>query len=123
MGTFSIYVILLQTPFFLIDLCGLIIAITRRKRHPRVSLLAGIYFSGHIILWIIDVGFGSTIFANYLFKLEYSITELASIVRITSIVMTVVGSLLAIILLFAIFGWRDEKKPIEVVEKKLNPEM
>jgi hypothetical protein len=114
MENFALSIIMLETPFLLVYLIGLILAIMRRKQHPNISLLAAIYFSGKIILSIINLG--AAILPMYYVQQGNSIHEIGTILGIINLISNVVGTILSVILLFAIFGWRNEKKTAAVVE-------
>lgn len=101
-----------QIPYFLVDVVGLIIAIVRRKRHPKVSLLAGIYFAGRFIMSLI--GIGTSTMPLYMTDLGFGVSDLGIIMSVVGLFNVTIGTILSVILLFALFGWREEKQPIAI---------
>jgi hypothetical protein len=102
-----------QTPLFLVDIIGFIIAIVRKDRHPRISLLAGIYFVGSFFLSV--VGLGVSIMPLFISQTHaLGVSDIGMIVTVMGLVNITLSTILAIILLFAVFGWREMKQPSTV---------
>lgn len=99
-------IILPQTPLFLVDLAGLVIAILQRKRHPRVSLLAGVYFLGKFVLSII--GGAATLLPLYLHTRGFAMTQSGLFMGMIGLINVALQTMLGIALLYAVFGWRAE---------------
>ncbi|MBI5298073.1 MAG: hypothetical protein HY869_21565 [Chloroflexi bacterium] len=99
-------IILPQTPLFLVDLAGLVIAILQRKRHPKVSLLAGIYFLGSFLLSLI--GSGLSLLPLYLNSQGSTWSQTGLIMTGIGLVRVALQTMLGIALLYAVFGWRAE---------------
>jgi hypothetical protein len=84
---------------------GLILAVVRRKRHPKVSLLAGIYFLVQIIRltnWL------AAIISIYYVNNGQGAMELMRPQSSTASVNLVISFILFVIMLYAIFGWREQ---------------
>jgi hypothetical protein len=109
-----------QIPYFLIDIVGIVIAFLRRKKNPKVSLMAGIYFSARLILSISGLGF--TVLPFYLMDQGQSMAESSGLLySVRCIICTPLDLILAVVLMFAIFGWREENKTGIDVEQKNEP--
>lgn len=97
-----------QAPLYVLDLVGLVIAITRKGRHPKVSLWAGIYFGSKLILSLIGLGTG--ILPLILSNAGYRMTNIGMIMTVISLIFVAINTILSIILLYSVFGWRGEEK-------------
>ena len=92
-----------RIPVMLALLAGLIFAIVRREKHPRISLLAGIYFGGSLLLSILGTFMSLwPIFARQV--LGSSITDIGVISSIVGFVIVLFNTGLTVLLIFAIFG-------------------
>lgn len=94
--------------FSALYLTGLILAIVRRKRHPQVSVLAGIFFLARII-W--SIGWLVAIITIYYVNNGQGAEEFARSQAFPSVVDLVFSVVLFIIMLYAIYGWRGQKLP------------
>lgn len=90
--------------FLVLDLIALGIAISRRQEHPRLSLWAGIYFAVQAILMAVDLGINS-----YVLQTDYSNTQWM-LLTLINLCTTSINIVATILLLYIIFGCRDEKK-------------
>lgn len=92
-------------PFALVHLTGLVLAVSRWKRHPRVSLLSTLAFG--IFLFNILLGRG-------IFYWRWNMTEVGNFAATMKVVHLANhasnGLSLAawILLMVALFGWRDQ---------------
>ena len=100
-------VILPQIPLYLLDLIGLGIAIARRERHPKVSLLAGVYFLGSFVLGLAGLGF--SLMPLYMTTQGASVSDFSTMLGLLNFLMIALRIVFMIVLMFAIFGWRDQK--------------
>ncbi len=88
---------------------GIVLAYTRKDKHPRTSKLAGIYFGGSLALSIIGSFMALfPVYANT--KLGLSLMQVGIAMSLINIVTTIIGFGLGIVLLYAIFGERDTGK-------------
>ena len=91
-----------QIPVFVVWLAGIVLALVRWKRHPKVSLLTiiafVIFFAEMLFVFYLDVWKLQTLSAN----LEF----VSTVINIIESLMTAAAWGL---LLVAIFGWRSEK--------------
>lgn len=100
--------ILPTTLFVVLHTVGLILAVVRRKRHPQVSVLAGIFFLARII-W--SISWLVAIITVYYVNNGQGAEELARSQTSTSVVDLLISVILFIIMLYAIYGWREQKLP------------
>lgn len=94
--------------FSALYLTGLILAIVRRKRHPQVSVLAGIFFLARVIWstsWLV------AIITVYYVNNGQGAEELMRSQFSPALVDILISVVLFIIMLYAIFGWREPKLP------------
>ena len=109
MGFFGTFLTILaqRTPVMLALIAGLIFAIVRREKHPRISLLAGIYFGGSLLFSILGTLVSLwPIFASQISSL--SITNIGMISSVTGFVIVLFNAGLTVLLIFAIFGERSD---------------
>jgi hypothetical protein len=109
MGYLSAFISIFVTriPTVLALLVGLIIAISRRETHPRVSLLAGLYFGLSILMSVI----GALVTLLPMFSREMfgsSITQIGTLMSVYGFFAAFVNAGLVILLIYAIFGGRAE---------------
>jgi hypothetical protein len=91
-----------------LDLIALGIAIARRQNHPQLSLWAGIYFAVQAILMAIELGINF-----YVLQTDYSNISVSAqwmLLTLINLCTTAINIVATILLLYIIFGWRDEKK-------------
>lgn len=98
--------VLTYAPLYLVDLAGLILAVLWRRRHPQVSLLAGIYFLGSLLLSLIANGLA--FLPLYLNSHDFSLSQAGTIMGMIGLVRTALQTILGVVLLFAVFGWRNQ---------------
>ena len=94
--------------FLVLDLIAVGIAIARRQEHPRLSLWAGIYFTVQAILMAVDLGINS-----YVLQTDYSTISVSAqwmLLTLINLCTTSINIVATVLLLYIIFGWRDEKK-------------
>jgi hypothetical protein len=105
----SFYEILLGLFYIAVYPAGIVIAFKRRKQNPMVALLAGVYFSGCIVLFFV----WHKVFTDLTFYwIEHGdYTANAARISVGFMLEEIMRSLLSIILLFAIFGWRNTNTP------------
>jgi len=109
MGYLGSFVSILATriPTVLVLLAGLIFAIVRREKHPRISLLAGIYFGLSILMSVIGVLVSlMPILSRDL--LDISVSQIGVLMSAYGIFAGFMNAGLVVLLIFAIFGGRAE---------------
>jgi hypothetical protein len=94
-----------QIPTIIIDLIGLGIAITRRERHPKVSLWAGIYFGGNLVVRLLTSVY--LVLPTLLQGSDFSVVSIGTIFTLLNPACMPITAGLGIVLLYAIFGWRE----------------
>jgi O-antigen ligase len=109
MGYLGSFVSIIGTriPVLLALLAGLIFAIVRREKHPRISLLAGIYFGLSILMSVI----GALVSLLPIFSREWfdiSITQIGMVMSGYGIFAAFLNAGLVVLLILAIFGGRAE---------------
>ena len=106
LGTF-LTILAQRLPVMLALLAGLIFAIVRREKHPRISLLAGIYFGGSLLLSILGTLVSLwPVFAR-MFS-GFSMTNIGVISSVAGFVIVLFNAGLTVLLIFAIFGERAD---------------
>jgi hypothetical protein len=98
--------------FLILDLIALGIAIARRQEHPQLSLWAGIYFTVQAILMAIELGINS-----FVLQTDYSNISVSAqwmFLTLINLCTTAIHIVATILLLYIIFGWRDEKNPLMI---------
>ena len=98
--------------FLILDLIALGIAIARRQEHPRLSLWAGIYFTVQAILMAVDLGINSYVLQTDYSKISVSVQWM--LFTLINLCTTSIDVMATILLLYIIFGWRDEKNPLMI---------
>ena len=96
---------LIETPVFLVWLAGLVVAVTRWQRHPRVSLLTLIA----IITLLLNTWIGTILnvqIPTMLSQWGWSVGEMGTFFMIKGFIQAVVAAVGYGLLLFALFGWR-----------------
>ncbi len=100
--------LLMQVPVFLVWLVGLVLALVRWKRHPKVSLLTCIAF----VMFFAEIPF----FFYLNFYLDWKMLVPISSLELVSTVINIIESLISAaawgLLLAAVFGWRSEQGKI-----------
>lgn len=99
-----------QLPLILVWLVGIVLAVTRWQRHPKVSMLALIA----LILTLLE-----TIVSNFLSiwlpimltEQGTSATQIGTIFGVWRFIASLVGAVIWGLVLAAIFRWRDELIP------------
>jgi len=107
--TIFITMVIPELPFIAIYLIGLVLAIVRRKRHNTVSILAGVYFFFKLIFSAL--GLAISIYTTYSVNQGHTYSEYMDIQQTFSVLSFLFGIFLFVILLYAVFGWREEPKP------------
>ncbi len=97
-------VILVQLPLYLVWLVGIILAIAFWRRHPRVSLLTIIA----LVLFLLEGISGLAFTLATPFLVRGAIANYMALNGILSVVQGIVSLIAWIILLVALFGWRQE---------------
>ena len=97
-----------ELPFFAIYLIGLVLAVVRRKRHPSVSILAGTYFSFKMIFSVLDMWY--IVYTTYYITQGHNFSEYVEMRATLSALDFLFGIFLFVVLLYAVFGWRDGQK-------------
>jgi hypothetical protein len=103
--TLSTY--LIQCPLFLIWLAGIVLAVIRWRKHPRVSLLAVIALVIIFIETIINTSLGMWL-PLMLTEQGMNSNQVGTILSVWRCISSLVGLVIWGLLLAAIFGWRDE---------------
>ena len=96
-------------PLFLVWLIGIAVALSRWRRHPRVSLFAAIAFA---------VMIGSTIILRVVYMLgplmmrerDWTTSEIGTIFAVIGIVSALINAAAWALILSAIFGWRAHRE-------------
>ena len=102
---------LAQAPMFLVWLAGLVVAIIRWQRHPRVSLLALIGLS--LLLLETFIGTIMNIQLPVLFSgWGWGAAEIGTFFIIKGFIQAVVAAIGFGLLLVALFGWRTAPRSI-----------
>jgi hypothetical protein len=101
-------IVLPALPFMAVEMIGLILAFVRRKRHPNVSLLAGILFSYRLVMSIIGLWSQIVITYNINYGSGSAYAGLQSTWGLWSFLLNIIAF---VVFLYAIFGWREEKLP------------
>lgn len=99
-------IIVQRIPIILIYIAGIGIAIARKEKHPRISLLAGIYFGGSLILTLFGISWSLfPLYARDNFGL--SMMQVGVTMSVIGIITTLIDAALGIVLLYAVFSERD----------------
>jgi hypothetical protein len=106
--TLSTY--LFQLPLFLVWLAGIILAIMRWQRHPRVSLLVLIALILILIETIINSFLGIWI-PLMLSQQGATPGQMGTILAIWRLFASILGAVTWGLVLVAVFGWRDDLIP------------
>ena len=93
------------------DFIGIGVAIMRRKLHPQLSLWVGIYFSIKAILNILGLIVNSMVVNMFN---EHTFGNIGVLLTLTGLFSTALNIITLVILLYIIFGWRDEKTPLMI---------
>jgi len=102
----------LQTGIYLLmGFIGIGFAFAIRNKRPQLSFWAGIYFATKIGLLIFNMVINSVIQNTIKNDAFSSMVSFLTIERYCSTGINIVASL---IVLFIIFGWRDEKEPLAI---------
>ena len=99
-----------QLPLFLVWLVGIVLAVTRWQRHPKVSMLALIALVLTLLETIIS-NFLSIWLPIMLTEQGTSATQIGTIFGIWRFIASLVGAVIWGLVLAAIFRWRDELIP------------
>jgi hypothetical protein len=95
----------MQVPVFLVWLVGLVLALVRWKRHPKVSLLTCIAF----VMFFAEIPF----FFYLYFYIDWMMLVPSTSLEFVSTVINIIESLISAtawgLLLVAVFGWRSEQ--------------
>ncbi|NJM42280.1 MAG: hypothetical protein HC853_16855 [Anaerolineae bacterium] len=89
-------------PIITIMVVGLVIAIARWQKHPRVSALLVIALSLEVAAYLIY-----TLFTAVLFNSGMEATEMRSLINFVAIGMGLLRAALLGLILWAAFGWRS----------------
>ena len=96
-----------QIPNIIINFVGLGIAISRKERHPKVSLWAGVYFGGSLVMRLLSMVY--YVLPVLLQNNSTSSVPTGTAITLLNLACMPITAGLGIALLYAIFGWRDEK--------------
>jgi len=109
-----------MSPVLLVWFIGLLVALTRWKRHPKVSLVTVIALSGFFL-----VSFIATFTYGYLIRTWQSRSgeDLDRLLKIVDLSRSAISALFWGLLLAAIFGWRQSRaaRPSHVENLALMP--
>jgi hypothetical protein len=97
------------TPIIIAWAIGIVLALARWKRHPRVSLFALVAFVVMIVTTIIT----SVLYIWLPMTIRnsgWSVAQISTILAGVGIVSTVIQAVAWAMVLWAIFGWRDQRK-------------
>ena len=101
---------LTQLPVILIWLVGIVLAVTRWQRHPKVSLLALIALVLALLETIVN-GFLSVWIPVMLTEQGVSTAQMGTVFGIWRFISSIVGAVIWGLVLAAIFRWRDDLIP------------
>lgn len=111
---------LVQCPLFLAWVAGLVLAVMRWKKHPRVSLLVTIALVIILVEAIINTSLG--IWLPWMLTQQgMAYTQIGTILAIWGFISSLVNAGIWVLLLVAIFGWRDEL-PVPPIPEALQAE-
>lgn len=98
---------LFQVPMYLVCLVGIIIALVRWKKHPRVSLFALLGLGLWLLVSLVFTAVSAWM-PFWMQSQEIPISQYSLINGVANILRTLLGTGSFILLLIAIFGWRGE---------------
>jgi hypothetical protein len=99
-----------QIPLFLVWMVGIVLAVTRWQRHPKVSLLALIALVLALLNSTVN-GFLGALAPVMLTEQGMTATQIGIIFTIWSFIASIVGTVIWGLVLAAIFRWRDDLVP------------
>lgn len=99
--------LLIHLPVILVWLAGMILAIIYWKRHPWVSLLTFIAVTGILITSLVDTYLGMWL-PILLQQQGFSINQVGIVMGIRGLISSLMTAGFWILLLAAIFGWRNK---------------
>jgi hypothetical protein len=105
-------VYLVQLPLYLVWLAGIILSIVFWKKHPTVSLLSLIALVGLLIISIVGV-YASTWLPIALRSQGMSTGRIGVELGIISIVSSLFSTAFWILLVIALFGWRNKREGLQ----------
>ena len=97
--------------YLLMGFIGIGISIKLRKKHAQLSLWTGIYFAVKAGLIIVSMVVNSIV-QNAISRDAFS--SIVTLLTLERYFTTGVSISASLILLFIIFGWRDEKEPLMI---------
>jgi hypothetical protein len=96
-----------QLPTIIVNLVGLGIAITRKEKHPKVSLWAGIYFGGSLVLRLLSPLY--SLLPVILQDRGLSMISIGTAFTLLNLICLPINTGLGVVLLYAVFGWREDR--------------
>ena len=101
-----------QIMYLLMSIIGIGIAVRRRAMHPQLSLLAGIYFLIKAILSGTGLAINSLVIQ--MVSSGETMTRFGILLQFTNLISTGVNIIAAVMALYMIYGWRNEKEPLMI---------
>jgi hypothetical protein len=102
-----------QVPVYLVWLVGMLLALTRWRRHPIPSLLALIAFTLFLMSAI-----SGTLLSNWAILGDHPNLERGWLLSAISLVRTGISTVAWILLLLALFGWRTPPPPRRILRSE-----
>jgi hypothetical protein len=98
-------------PVLAVWVAGIILALTRWKRHPKVSLLTVLALGGQLILFVVNAGLN--VYASRRLFGAWNSDQISTFYAVKSIITSLIEAGLWVMLLYAIFGLRGEWKRLQ----------
>jgi hypothetical protein len=98
-------------PVVIVWIVGIIFALTRWKRHPKISLLTFLALGGQLILFLVNAVLN--IYASRVLFGAWNSEQISSFYTVKYSIMSLIEAGLWIMLLYAIFSMRGEQKRLE----------
>jgi type IV secretory pathway VirB3-like protein len=102
--------LLIQIPVLLVGLVGIMLALVFWNRCPKAALLAIIAFAMFFVITLIDTYMSMTFSLVYARERAWTSAQLGVYFSIKSVVASVLRAVAYLLLLLAIFGWRNERR-------------
>jgi hypothetical protein len=102
--------IVMSMPLILIWVIGIVLALSRWRRHPRVSLFAIIAFSVFIVSVIVVSILTARATTAMMSSPNLSVNETIPVLGIIVIIQQLISAVAWAFILGAIFGWRDHRE-------------
>lgn len=99
-----------QAPLWLVWISGILVALARWQRHPRISLLACI-LCGALLVESIIGAFITAWLPQFILERGEGATTLGTVFAVIGAIRSLIHAILWGLALFAIFGWRAEQVP------------